>query len=443
MNTRFYVFIFISLSIYASVDFNPDCFNTQDKSLNQYLKTAAYNNPELLSAFERWKAALEVILEVNTLPDPQFSFSYFIVPIETRTGPQRALFALEQTFPWMGKLKLKGQQAYEAANMLRMEFEDMKLQIFYEVKKYYFEYAYLMQSISITKENIRLLRYIEGVARDSYAAGNAQYADIIRAQVELGQLQDRLRSLEDYIKPIVAKLNAAMYLPSTQSLPQPQLMRPVDMKISQMELMNLLEQYNPKLQSLKYLENKESYAVRYARKEYFPDFTIGFETIATGAARTPGISDSGKNPIIGKIAFNIPIWINKRRASVNKSEMRKTAAKNERNGIKETLFADLQLALYQYRDSIRKLNLYGDTLIPKAEEVLTILLKSFEVDTSNYLDLIDAERTLLELQLAYERSLADQAQVVARLETLVGTGVESTWKQRCSPVEIFKKIGVK
>lgn len=443
MRIKLYIFVFISLSLCASVDFNSDCFNTKDNSLNHYLKTAAHNNPELLSAFERWRAALEVILEVDTLPDPQFSFSYFIVPIETRTGPQRALFALEQTFPWMGKLKLKGQQAYEAANMLRMEFEDIKLQIFYEVKKYYFEYAYLMQSILITKENISLLRYIEGVARDSYAAGNAQYADVIRAQVELGQLQDRLRSFEDYIKPVVAKLNAAMYLPSTQPLPEPQSMRPVDLKANQLELMSLLEKYNPKLRSLKYLENKEGYAVRYAKKEYFPDFTVGFETIATGAARTPGIVDSGKNPIIGKIAFNIPIWINRRRASVNKSQMRKMAAKNERNGVKETLFADLQLALYQYRDSIRKLNLYGDTLIPKAEEVLAILLKAFEVNTSNYLDLIDAERTLLELQLAYERSLADQAQVVAGLEALVGIGLEATWKKRCSPVEIFKKIGVK
>lgn len=401
-----------------------------DHMLTQYLKTAAENNPDLKSAFDQWKAALEVELEVKTLPDPQFTFAYFIEPIETRTGPQRALFALEQTVPWMGKLSLKGKQAIEEANIYRMRFEELKWKIFYEVKKYYYEYAYLTRAVQITQDTIDLLRYIEGVARNGYAAGNTSYADVIRIQVELGKLQDSFRTLEDYILPIVAKLNAAMYLPTKKRLPKPSLLIPCKLELSEKTLIEKMNKTNPSLQAVKYLEKKELYGIKLAKKEYYPDFTFGVESVLIGPARTPGIPDSGKNALLGKVALNIPIWIGKRKAGVNKAKDKRKAAREELKGLEETLSADLQLILYRYRDSLRKLNLYGETLIPKAEEALAVLLKAFETDATSYLDLIDALKTLLDLQLSYDRALADQSQVIAELETLLGAQVLCTWEKK-------------
>jgi len=48
------------------------------------LAYAALNNAGLEAAFNRWKTALEKVPQVNSLPDPQFSYSY---EIETRVGP--------------------------------------------------------------------------------------------------------------------------------------------------------------------------------------------------------------------------------------------------------------------------------------------------------------------------------------------------------------------
>lgn len=423
-HTFFLIFFILIISNHVQAD---QC-NALDPILNQYLKIAAENNPDLKSAFDRWKAALEVELEVKTLPDPQFTFAYFIEPVQTQTGPQRAKLALEQKFPWMGKLSLKGKQAIEEANIYRMRFEELKWKIFYEVKKYYYEFGYLTRAIQITQDTIDLLRYIEGVARNGYSAGNASYADVIRVQVELGKLQDSLRTLEDYTLPIIAKLNAAMYLPTKKRLPAPNLLIPSEIELNENKLSESLHETNPSLQAIRYLERKEQYGVHLAKKEYYPDFTFGVETILTGPARTPGIPDSGKNPIIGKVALNIPIWLGKRKAGVNKAQEKRKAAQEELKGLEERLSADLQLILYRYRDAMRKLNLYGETLIPKAEEALAVLLKAFETDTTTYLDLIDALKTLLELQLSYDRAIADQSQVIAELETLLGTEVECRWK---------------
>ena len=79
--------------------------------LNDYLAYAALNNPQLESAFNRWKAALEMVTPARTLPDPRFSYGYYIQEVETRVGPQEDSLGISQTFPWFGKLKLQGQAA--------------------------------------------------------------------------------------------------------------------------------------------------------------------------------------------------------------------------------------------------------------------------------------------------------------------------------------------
>jgi outer membrane protein TolC len=56
----------------------------------QYLTTAANNNPELKASFNEYMAALEKVPQVKSLPDPRFAFGYFIQPVETRVGPQQA-----------------------------------------------------------------------------------------------------------------------------------------------------------------------------------------------------------------------------------------------------------------------------------------------------------------------------------------------------------------
>jgi cobalt-zinc-cadmium efflux system outer membrane protein len=209
----------------------------EDSTLSDYLTCAALNNPGLKAAFLRWKAALEKIPEVRSLPDPRFTYAYFIRKVETRVGPQRQKFGLSQTFPWLGKLKLRGNAASEAAQAAEQGYEATKLKLFFRVKEAYYEYHYLAQSIAITRENLNLLHHLESVARTRCAAGAAPHADIIRAQVELGKLEDRLRTLKDLREPIVARLNAALNRPTSAPLAWPRRAKEEEVAFTQDELL--------------------------------------------------------------------------------------------------------------------------------------------------------------------------------------------------------------
>jgi outer membrane protein TolC len=390
------------------------------ETLSEYLTQAALSNEALKAAFYRWRAALEKVPQVRSLPDPSFTFAYFIRSVETRTGPQQASFKLAQTFPWFGKLDLKGDIATQEASAVKAEYDALKLKIFFDVKNVYFEYGYLAKAVEIKRENIELLRYLESVARARYSAGATPYADVIRTQVELEKLEDRLKTLVDLRMPIMAKLIAAMNMPADSVLPWPTDVPVMVIGITDDELFKQLPEHNPRIKRFEYLEAKEQAGIELAQKDYYPDFTLGLQTIATGDAVIPEISDSGEDPIIASVSINLPVWWDKRRAAVSEAHSRRLSAKTGNQAVQDTLRADMQLALYKYRDAQRKIDLYQNTLIPKAEQSLAVTLEAFQAGIRSSLDLIDAEKTLLEFELAYVRALADQAQSFALLEMLLG-----------------------
>jgi outer membrane protein TolC len=117
---------------------------------------------------------------------------------------------------------------------------------------------------------------------------------------------------------------------------------------------------------------------------------------------------------------SLPIWGSKIRAGVREAELRHEASRGLREEVENTLEARLELVLFRFRDAERKIDLYRDTLVPLAEASLAVAQEGYEAGKEGFLDVIDAQRLLLEFQLALERSVADREQRVAELEMLVG-----------------------
>ena len=90
-----------------------------------------------------------------------------------------------------------------------------------EVASAWYELYYLGQSIEIVEGNRDLVLHLERVARARYGTGGATHSDVIRAQVELGNIENRLASLKDRQAPLFARLNSALNRPTTEPLALP------------------------------------------------------------------------------------------------------------------------------------------------------------------------------------------------------------------------------
>jgi cobalt-zinc-cadmium efflux system outer membrane protein len=410
-----------------------------EPSLDDYLRYATLHNPGLKAAFERWRAAVERVPQVTALPEPRLTYAYYIEQVETRVGPQRHRIGLMQAFPWFGTLKLRGDAALADARAAAQQLEAARLGLAYRVSDAYCELYYLARAIAITRENTELLKYLESVARSRYRVARGQYADVIRAQVELGKLQDELATLTDLRQPLAARLNAALNRQPQAPVPWPQAVPEQTLDAETPQVLAWMRQASPQLKSLEHEAASHGAAIELARKSRYPDFTIGLSTIETGSARMP-TSDSGKDPVIAELSLTLPIWARKYEAAEREARARLESVRHTLADRRNTLAAQVQLALYKLRDAGRRVALYRESLVPRADQALKATQTAYTAGKAALIDQIDAERVLLAFRLALARARVDRAQRLAELDMLVGRPLpRRPAKQQKPEAEVQKK----
>ena len=128
------------------------------------------------------------------------------------------------------------------------------------------------------------------------------------------------------------------------------------------------------------------------------------------------------------VSVNLPVFRAKYRAAEQEAAAQYDASMETRIDKENNLISDIKMALFKFHDAERKIDLYLDTLIPKAKQSLSVVEQAYIADKVDFLDLIDAQQTLLDFQLSYERALVNHEQYLAQLEMLTGKNLASTEK---------------
>ncbi|MGD2175571.1 MAG: TolC family protein [Candidatus Brocadiaceae bacterium] len=387
-----------------------------------YLAYAALNNPGLEAAFHRWRAALERVPQAEAPPEPRLTYAYFIREVETRVGPQQHRLGLSQRLPWFGKLDLRGRAAREAAESARQHYEARKLGLFYAVRDAYFEHYYVNEAIGLVRAQRDLLEYLEGVVRARYRTAQAAHADLVRAQVELASMEDRLQALRELAAPVAARLNAALNRPLEAELPVPGELPHERIAAPDAEVLRWVAEGNPDLRALAHEAARRADEVRLARKDFWPDLTVGVDWVQTGDP-IADTRDAGKDPIIAMVSVNLPIWREKLNARVREAGARRLAILRESKERENDLLARARMVLYEVRDAERRVDLYENVLMPKTRQSLKASEAAYRTGAGTFLDLVEAARVLLEFALARQRAITDHAQRLAELEMLAGRAV--------------------
>ena len=158
-----------------------------------------------------------------------------------------------------------------------------------------------------------------------------------------------------------------------------------------------------------------------AKKDYKPDFTVGLNygfvgrrDDAAGEAFPP--EGNGDDVLSLSGAINLPIWREKLAAGVEEFNQRRLAAEEEKRAIVARIeggLGDLSSRLPLLFDQLR---LYDYVLTAQAEQSLLSAESAYAAGTLSSLDLLDAERVLLNVRIAAARTRADHAIAIARLE---------------------------
>jgi cobalt-zinc-cadmium efflux system outer membrane protein len=390
--------------------------------LDGYLTEAADSNPGLKSKFNDYLAALEKVPQVGALPDPQVTFGYFISPVETRVGPQRARISASQMFPWFGSLGAKKEASVLLAKSKYELLEEAKSRLFFDIKSTYYNLYFAQKAIEITGENIDILKTFRRLALSKVESGLASSVDVLRVEMEIDDLENQLALQKDGYGAMQSAFNNLLNTDDQRTISLPDTLVVIDPGLDRKTVLDSIRSHNHQVLQMEIMEASFKKQEVVARKTGKPNFMVGFDYVVVGKSTSPmtAPSESGKDAFVfPMVGLSIPLYRHKYTAMVKEAVLMQQStndAKRDKINALETTFAVTEK---EYKDAIRRIPLFTGQSA-RANNSLNILRTEYETSGKNFEEVLRMERQLLRYRLEIEKARSDKGATMAFIQYLMG-----------------------
>jgi outer membrane protein TolC len=318
---------------------------------------------------------------------------------------------VQEKFPYPGKLKLRGQIADRQAEAAGWEAEQTRRQVVSEVKVAYYSYFYSTKAIEITEKNKNLLEKLESIAEARYRVGKGIQQDVLRAQIEVSRIDQKLIVLRQQEKTAQARLNTLLYRDPESPLPPPAPVTPPQLTTSLQDLYALAHTNDPALEQDRRMVEGGRDAVELAQKAYKPDFSVSYSY-----QQRPDLQDSNGFTV----GVNIPVFFrSKQREGVIEASHELIGAKRELDNRQTTVDFEIKQQYLAATASRDLMNLYSKAIVPQSSLALESSMSAYEVGKVDFLSMLDNFTYVLDYEVNYYQELSNFETALSRLEPLV------------------------
>ena len=373
--------------------------------LHDFLLFTMLNQPQVEAAYFDWVASVQRITVERSLPDPRLTFQSDIADTVMSLMP-----GLMMDFPGPGKLKAAANVATAESDTRYFLFESAVLQTAFALKKSYYQLHFLDAKVSVNRQTLALVTDLEKLARTQNEVGKVTLQDVLRAQIELERLNTEIDNLEDSRNPLLAQLKAALGLKAEDAAPPvPQKFESTPLDLTSDQLFATALARNPRLKAMEAEVRMADASIRVATKAKVPDFSAGIE------------ADVKAYPIMVRPSFGVtlPIWRDKIAAQIAGAQAGKRAAAARLSGEQISLAVQFAEKSFMFREASRNLVLLTERLLPKARQSVEVAQSGYVSGNVDFLNLLDAQRTLLAFQLSEVEARVQRELALAELSLLI------------------------
>jgi outer membrane protein TolC len=369
---------------------------------------AVRNHPLVAAAYEDWADSVEQITVERSLPDPKLTLELDAANALTSLMP-----GLMADLPGPGKLAARAAAASAESRVKYFQFESAVLQTAFAVGKSYYPLHYLDSRLEVNRQTLTLLAGLETLARAQNEVGRGTLQDVLRAQIEQEKLKTDTANLEDSRRWLLAQFKAALGLHAEQpDPPVPALPALLETRGSDEEGFARALKQNPRLKEMAAEIQAADAAIRIAGREKVPDFSAGGEV------------DVKASPFVWnpQLSMTLPVWRDKLAAELAAAQAAKRGAEARLSAEQLGLAVDFAEQTWLIREANRNLALLRERLLPRARESLAVARAAYRSGQLDFLNVIDAERSLLDFQLD-EIAAQTQREVAREQLALLVAGV--------------------
>ncbi|MBU1863139.1 MAG: TolC family protein [Candidatus Omnitrophica bacterium] len=411
--------VVIALIIVSPVAARAENSKKSVESLTDLIDEAIAANDHIAAAHSKWKAAEYNIKYVKGMPDPQAQYGYFFDNVETRVGPQEHRYNISQKIPFLGKLITQGKIQAKQAEALQAEYEATKREMIKKMKMLYYDMYWIEKAVQITEQEKNVVAAVENVAEKKYETNQVPQQDVMRAQLELSRLLDKLLQFKQNRKTLEAKMNNLLERALGSSIA---IEENIELPLFEYDLDNLRilgRQSKQELLAAKVAVEKAEFEKTLATLNYIPDVTVGFDYVQVDSGHTTMPND-GADAYAGTVAVNIPLWFGKLHAKVQEKKELLNARVKDTKDVEDDIMYEIEDLYYKIITYKNIIALYQSALIPQSNQAVEAARVGYETESVNFIDWLNSERVLLETRLAYYKTIVDYMKSIAFLERIIG-----------------------
>lgn len=386
----------------------------KELTLDEILMIGVQADPEIHSLEERIEASKGAVIQAGTAPNPDGSIR--VEDYSPGNGTAKTMLGVTQRLEYPGKRSTRKSIASENVEILKLTLENTKIDVNYKLKKVFYDILLSSENLSLYRENHTVTRGLLELVNHRLKQGLGGDFDVAKASVEFIKSEKLLKESEGLLNlaksqlnilinnphdsPIDIQGNIATYLPHSE--------------LSCDDLIRSAMNRHPVILIQMHRIKGLDYNVALNKLSAKPDVDVGL----AGGLETLGNPDN--NPVAEfSISVPMPIW-DRKKGAIAQAKGEKKGAEEFLKQVQRDITQEVLDAFNKYTITQKTVRFYQEGIRTKTTNTRNIIRQSFEKGLINFLDVVDAQRTYLDVMLNYYQSLYDLHIAEAQLGKAIG-----------------------
>ena len=397
-------------------------------SFEKAIRAAQINDPWLTGNVHKQRAIESMSIAVNTLPDPKVTIGLANLPTNGfdfgQEGMTQAKVGVSQMFPRGDSLDIKSKQLKTQSEAFPYQRKDRESKVAVTVGSLWLDAYQVQQSIALIESNRSLFEQLADVAEASYssALGKTRQQDIVRAQLELTRLEDRLDQLEQqknryegmfaqWLTTFSAETSAEYEAPLGSDFSLHNIV--LDQLLPQIELLNSELIYkeswhkpedlvpyfsnHPAVVAIEKKVNASKAGIKLAKQKYKPEWAVN---ASYGYRGDDPMGTSRADLFSVGVTFDLPLFTENRQDKEVQSAISETeAAKTEKLLLLRQLLGVYSSAKGRLLRLIDRQNLYKNKLLPQIYDQAEASLTAYTNDDGDFSEVVRSRIAVLNAEI--------------------------------------------
>ncbi|MHA6127562.1 TolC family protein [Pseudomonas mohnii] len=379
---------------------------TQMLTMDQALETAFANNPDLAAAQWETGIAQGERQQAGLIPNPEVSWE----AEDTRRNSRTTTVMINQPIELGGKRGARIEVASRAQDAAGIELERKRNVLRADVIQAFYSSSTAQQRLLLSRQSLELAERGLRVAQGRIKSGKSSPVEGTRAEVQLSEVRLELRRAERDEASAYQRLAQVMGapLPAFVSVGDPSRGMPTVPEPSLL-LTRIGETAELRLAKLQIDQREASLGLEKARR--IPDLTVSIGSQY----------DERERERVNVVGLSMPIPLfNRNQGNVLAAARRTDQARDLRNASELRLRTEIQTTLDQWITANTEVASFNQTILPAAQSAVDTATRGFEMGKFNFLDVLDAQRTLISARTQYIQAIAEATDAWVRIERIFG-----------------------